>query len=107
MVNWKVRFRNKTFWTSIIPLVILTVQNMAHVFGVEVDLGDKSSEIMAAVTPLLSALALMGVVVDPTTDGIGDSARALTYDKPKSTAPTMQPAPTPAHMVDCETCEGR
>ena len=42
---------------------------------------------MAAVTPLLSALVLMGVVVDPTTEGVGDSARALTYTEPRPTAP--------------------
>ena len=82
MINWKVRFRHKTFWTSLLPLLILTVQNLARVFGFEIDLGDKTNEIMAAVTPMLSALTLLGIVVDPTTKGIGDSERALSYDKP-------------------------
>ena len=93
MVNWKVRFRNSTFWTALIPLLILTIQNMARVFGFEIDLGEKSSEIMAAVTPLLSALVLMGIVVDPTTEGVGDSARALTYTEPKPTTPLMPETP--------------
>lgn len=87
MINWKVRLRNSTFWTALIPLVLLTIQNMGRVFGMEIDLGDKTSEVMAAVTPLLSALVLMGVVTDPTTEGVGDSARALTYDEPQPTAP--------------------
>lgn len=93
MVNWKVRFRNSTFWTALIPLLILTIQNMARVFGFEIDLGEKSSEIMAAVTPLLSALVLMGIVVDPTTEGVGDSARALTYTEPKPTTPSLPETP--------------
>lgn len=98
MINWKVRFRNRAFWTSIIPLVLLTVQNMANVFGVRLDLGEKTSEIMAAVTPLLSALVLMGVVTDPTTEGVGDSARALTYAEPVPTTPVPEPVPAPTPM---------
>lgn len=88
MINWRVRWRNAKFWQSLIPLLLLTAQNMARVFGIEIDLGEKTDEIMAAVIPLLSALVLMGVVVDPTTEGMGDSARALTYTEPKPTMPT-------------------
>ena len=31
-----------------------------------------------------SVLAILGVVTDPTTEGVGDSEQALTYTKPKS-----------------------
>jgi phi LC3 family holin len=79
-------------------MLLLTAQNMGEIFGFELNLGEKTNEIMAAVTPLLSALVLMGVVVDPTTEGVGDSARALTYDEPKPTTP-------PPTQRDCMNCE--
>lgn len=34
---------------------------------------------------LFAVLATLGVVTDPTTSGVGDSALALTYDEPKKT----------------------
>lgn len=83
MINWKVRCRNRTFWLTLIPLVMLTIQSMCRVFGIEVDLGAKTDEIIAAATPLLSLLAFLGIIVDPTTEGVGDSRQALTYEEPK------------------------
>lgn len=82
MINWRVRVRNANFWASLLPLILLTMQNMARVFGYEIDLGDKTDEIMAAVTPLLSVLALMGIVNDPTVATWSDSPRALAYTEP-------------------------
>ena len=32
---------------------------------------------------VLIILAILGIVVDPTTDGIKDSARAMTYNEPR------------------------
>lgn len=83
MINWKVRIRNRTFWLTLIPLVMLTIQSMCRVFGVDIDLGAKTDELVAAVTPMLSLLAFLGIIVDPTTQGIGDSRQAMTYEEPK------------------------
>ena len=109
MINWKVRFRNPHFWMSIIPLTLMTAQNLAAVFDIRIDLGDKSDEIMAALTPMMTMLIGMGIVADPTTEGMGDSARALTYSEPNPTTPAppqpTAPASTPAHMVGCNTCD--
>lgn len=38
-MNWKVRIRNKTFWVAIIPAVLLVVQAVVALFGVQIDLG--------------------------------------------------------------------
>lgn len=83
MINWKVRVKNKTFWLSLIPAVLLLVQVVAAVFGVSLDLGDLGNRLLAVVNALFAVLAILGVVNDPTTAGVSDSARALTYDKPK------------------------
>ena len=38
---------------------------------------------VAAVDALFAVLVILGVVVDPTTEGLGDSAQAMTYTEPK------------------------
>ena len=85
-INWKVRIKNKTFWVSIIPAVILFVQAVATVFGYTLDLGDVGNNIIEVVDTLFVVLAIMGVVNDPTTSGISDSERAMTYETPKKDA---------------------
>ena len=83
MINWKVRFANKAFWLSLIPAVLLLVQVVAAVFGYTLELGDLGNRLLAVVNALFAVLAILGVVADPTTKGMSDSAQALTYDKPK------------------------
>ena len=82
-INWKVRIKSKTFWLAVIPAVLLLIQVVASVFGFTIDLGDLGQKLLAVVNALFAVLALLGVVVDPTTDGITDSKQALTYDSPK------------------------
>ena len=83
MLNWTVRFKNKTFWLSFIPAVLLLVQVVAAVFGYTLDLGGLGDRLLDVVNALFAVLALLGIVADPTTKGVGDSAQAMTYDKPK------------------------
>ena len=82
MINWKVRFKNKSFWLALIPAVLLLVQAVAAVFGFTLDFGELSDKLLAVVNAVFVVLTILGVVVDPTTEGTGDSARALGYDKP-------------------------
>lgn len=82
-INWKVRFANKQFWLSLIPALLLLIQVVAAVFGYTLDLGELGNRLLSVVNALFAVLAILGVVTDPTTAGMSDSARALTYDKPK------------------------
>lgn len=83
MINWKVRIKNKMFWLTMIPAVLLLVQVVAAVFGYTLDLGDLGNKLLAVVNALFGILAMLGIVTDPTTAGLSDSAQALTYEKPK------------------------
>lgn len=83
MINWTVRIKNKTFWLALIPAVLLLVQVVAAVFGYTLDLGELGDKLLAVVNALFGVLAILGIVADPTTKGVGDSSQALTYDKPK------------------------
>lgn len=83
LINWMVRIKNKAFWMSFIPAVLLLVQVVAATFGFMMDLGDLGNKLLAVVDAAFCVLAILGVVTDPTTVGISDSQRALTYNEPK------------------------
>lgn len=82
-INWKVRLKNKTFWLSLIPAVLLLVQVVAAVFGYSLDLGELGNKLLAVVNALFAVLSILGVVTDPTTKGVSDSTQALSYEEPK------------------------
>lgn len=83
MINWSVRFKNKTFWLSLIPAVLLLVQVVAAVFGYTLDLGALGDKLLAVVNALFAVLAILGVVNDPTTAGVSDSKQAMSYTTPR------------------------
>lgn len=83
MINWKVRIKNKNFWLAVIPAMLLLIQAIVSVFGVTVDFTDITGKLVAVVNAAFVVLSILGIVMDPTTEGIGDSKQALTYDKPK------------------------
>lgn len=82
-INWTVRMKNKAFWIALIPALLLLVQVVADVFGFALDLGELGDKLLAVVNALFAVLTILGVVTDPTTAGISDSERALTYIEPK------------------------
>lgn len=83
MINWKVRLKNKTFWISLIPAILLLIQVVAAPFGFVLDFGELGNQLLAIVNAIFAILAILGIVTDPTTAGVGDSAQALTYTEPK------------------------
>lgn len=82
MINWQVRIKNKQFWLTLIPAVLLLIQVVAAVFGFTIDLGDLGNRLLDVVNAVFAVLVILGVVTDPTTEGVGDSIRALGYEKP-------------------------
>lgn len=82
-INWQVRIKNKNFWLTFIPAVLLLIQVIAAVFGFTLDLGDLGNRLLDVVNAAFSVLVILGVVNDPTTEGVSDSEQALTYTEPK------------------------
>ena len=82
-INWTVRLKNKTFWLALVPAVLLLVQVVAAVFGIDLNLDALGDKLLAVVNALFAVLTILGVVTDPTTVGISDSRQAMEYDKPK------------------------
>jgi phi LC3 family holin len=79
-INWKVRLKNPAFWITVVPAIITVVYAILSVFNVIPAVAEET--IVKGFMALMSVLATLGIVVDPTTKGIKDSDRAMTYDKP-------------------------
>ena len=82
-INWSVRLKNKNFWIAIIPAILVLIQVIANVFGYTLDLGDIGNKLIDVVNAVFVVLSILGIVVDPTTDGMSDSIQALGYEKQK------------------------
>ena len=81
-MNWKIRIKNKAFWLAVIPAIALVVQAVASLFGYTIDLTSIVGKIQAVVNAVFALLVILGIAVDPTTEGIGDSTRAMEYTEP-------------------------
>lgn len=90
-INWKVRFQNKVWLSSLIALVLSTIYNILDMFNITPAI--TQNQILDIVSQILMILGFLGVVVDPTTQGFNDSNRAMSYEKPwvDSTPDTMGP----------------
>ena len=80
-INWKVRFKNKTWLITFLITVLAFVYQILGMF----DIVPPITQDMATqlVTIIINMLVAVGVVIDPTTSGASDSQQALKYDEPK------------------------
>lgn len=80
-INWKVRFRNKTWLLTFIAAVLTLVYRALNVLGIAPHVAQ--DQLVELATMLVGILVLLGVVIDPTTKGGSDSELAMTYKKPR------------------------
>lgn len=80
MINWTVRFKNKTWVAAMLGAVIAFVYQILSLF--EIVPAVSQDQIVQIVAIVLNILVAFGVVQDPTTAGLGDSVRALGYVEP-------------------------
>ena len=74
-INWRVRLRNKTFWLTLVPLLVLLTQQLG--------LNWVPENWESIFSTVMAILTVVGVINDPTTAGIKDSEQALAYYEPK------------------------
>lgn len=91
-INWKVRFRNPTWLTMFVSLIVGFTFNVLKMFDVVPSITE--NQVMEIVSQVMTFLGLIGVLVDPTTAGIGDSARALNYEEPWQDVPNEEDSET-------------
>lgn len=78
-INWKLRLKNKTTLMALVAALVSLVYIILGIVGVVPAVTE--NQIMDVVAAILNGLVLLGVVVDPTTAGVGDSERALDYQE--------------------------
>ena len=85
MINWKVRLKSPAFWTGLIGVLATLIISLAQLFGLDISavVGGWEQALIALVTAVFGVLGLIGVVTDPTTEGVSDSQQALGYTKPR------------------------
>ena len=79
-LNLKVRLKNPVFWLTVIPALLAFVYSVLGAFDVVPTLSEDMA--VKILTSIVTALAALGVLVDPTTSGLSDSSRALNYTEP-------------------------
>lgn len=73
-MDWQARIKNKTFWLALIPAVIVLIQVVGDIFGLDLSkLTGLSEQLIAVVNAVFVVLSILGVVVDPTTEGVKDN----------------------------------
>ncbi len=89
MLNFKCRIRQKWFWLTLIPLLFLLADQVAQLVATvaattagQLYGSETMDTVLAVVGTAFAVLALIGFPVDMTTEGYGDSDRAMTYDAP-------------------------
>lgn len=80
-INWKLRLKNKVSLTAIILAIIALVYQVLGLCGITPGISENQAIEVAGM--VINLLCLLGIVVDPTTDGVSDSTQALDYSVPK------------------------
>jgi phi LC3 family holin len=88
-INWKVRFKNPTFWVQIAVAIVVPI--LAYL-GMSWDdmttwsaLGNIFVEAVKNPVIIVSVLvSVWNAINDPTTTGLSDSTQAMSYDKPSN-----------------------
>ena len=80
-LNWKLRIKNKATLTALCVTIIAFVYQILGVLEIAPSVSE--SEVTNLVAMVINLLAMLGIIVDPTTKGLGDSEQAMNYDEPR------------------------
>ena len=88
MVNWKIRFKNPLWVSAFVSQLFIVVQIvLVGLNGIGVTDFQLTKEVEGWILTLVNAifviLASLGLVQDPTVQGVSDSDKALLYEEPK------------------------
>lgn len=80
-INWKVRFKNKTFVVAFITAVVAFCYQLLGLLDIVPAVSQDN--LMQVIMLVVNLLVTLGIITDPTTAGVADSTQALNYIKPK------------------------
>lgn len=82
-INWGVRFKNKVWLTTFVLTIVTFAYQLMNMLSIVPPIPEDS--ITQTVVAILDMMALLGIVIDPTTAGYGDSTQAMEYTEPRVT----------------------
>lgn len=79
-MNLKLRLKNKATLLAIVLAAVAFVYQVLGLLGIAVPVSQDA--VVQIVGIVINLLVGLGILVDPTTAGIGDSIRAMSYEEP-------------------------
>lgn len=80
-MNILVRLKNPVFLLTFLATVVAFIYQVLGMFGVVPKVSE--DQLIQLVSLIINVLTALGVLVDPTTKGVGDSNRAMDYIEPQ------------------------
>lgn len=80
-INWKVRFKNKTFVVAFVTALVAFIYQLLGLL--EIVPAVSQDNLMQVIMLVVNLLVTLGIITDPTTAGVTDSKQALNYNEPK------------------------
>lgn len=82
LINWKLRFKNKISLAALIAATIAFVYQILGIFEIVPAVSQDTIEQLAGI--IINLLVAFGIVVDPSTHGLKDTAKVMTYQEPRN-----------------------
>ena len=79
-INWKVRLKNPTTWVTLLPTLVTFIYSVLSAFDIFPTISEET--VVNLALGFVSGLSAIGVLVDPTTKGLGDGEVGLSYNEP-------------------------
>lgn len=84
-INWKIRLKNPVWWAQVAAAVLLPMLAAASLRREDMTAwptlwGVLTGAFKSPVTVVSVAVSLWNALIDPTTKGLSDSSRALSYE---------------------------
>ena len=81
MINWKLRLKNRTTLVTLLVAVVAFIYQLFGIIGFVPPVSE--SEVVQTLGMMCNLAAALGIIVDPTTEGMADSEMAMNYDIPR------------------------
>ena len=81
MINWKLRLQNKATLLALCVTVIAFIYQILGLFNIVPSVSEDT--VTNLVSMIIDLLAMVGILVDPTTAGLRDTKQALGYEHPR------------------------
>lgn len=86
-IKWLLRFQNRVTLTALVATVVPFVYQFLAVIGITPSVTESTVLDLSAMA--INVLIILGVVVDPTTDGVCDTDKVMRYERPRKETETV------------------